>query len=53
MAGIEDKMGNSTVVTKISRYASLCVIPVTARSVKTAPLCGSVSSPPDARDATL
>ncbi len=51
-AGIEAKMGNSTVVTKMSRYTSLWVMPVTARSVKTAPLCGSVSKPPDERDAT-
>src|SRR5476649_1560787 len=35
-----------TVTAKISRYDSRCVSPVTASSVMTAPLCGSVSMPP-------
>src|SRR5262250_3362985 len=41
-----------SVTAKISRYDSLWVRPVTASSVITAPLCGNVSMPPLAIDAT-
>src|SRR3954467_3042220 len=41
-----------SVTAKMSRYESLCVSPVTASSVITAPLCGSVSMPPLAIEAT-
>src|SRR5881394_1343758 len=40
------------VTAKMSPYDVLCVSPVTASSVITAPLCGSVSMPPLAIDAT-
>ena len=40
------------VTAKISLYDCLCVKPVTASKVMTAPLCGKVSIPPDAIDTT-
>lgn len=40
------RIGIAQETTKISRYASLCVIVHTASKVMTAPLCGSESSPP-------
>ena len=47
------KIGISTEVTNISLYASLWVKPQIASVVITAPLWGSVSNPPDAKDAIL
>lgn len=40
-------IGRRTDVTNMSIYESLWVIPVTAKRVNTAPLCGRVSKPPD------
>ena len=37
--------------TMISTYESLCVIPVLFNKVKTAPLCGKVSKPPEDKEA--
>jgi hypothetical protein len=40
------------VIAKMSRYDCLCVKPVIASNVITAPLCGSVSIPPEAIEIT-